>query len=36
MAEALGRSDVNICQRLPKSLARDRSAGIHPGIHHMG
>ncbi len=33
---APGRSDVNICQRLARSLARNRSVGTHPGIHEMG
>lgn len=32
----VGRSDVNICQHLDGALARNRSAGIHPGIHDMG
>lgn len=33
---AQGGFDVNICQRLAGSLERNRSAGIHPGIHEMG
>lgn len=33
---APGRSDVNICQRLARSLARNRSVGTHPGIHEIG
>lgn len=32
---APGRSDVNICQRLAGALARNRSLGIHPGIHEI-
>lgn len=32
----LGRSDVNICQRLAGPLARNRSPGIQAGIHGMG
>ena len=31
----LGRSHVNICQRLSGSLARNRSPSIQPGIHEM-